>query len=196
MNDKASTKNTGGSAAPAASAPGDVPSALEAAPPKGWVEAVSDRLVYKPDACHSKAIQGILMARVELPEGPNGDPWFAYIVRCTQPTLGVDREDKVHEVPAGAEILLPETFRLADLKKAAENLAIAWEVWIKPKNQVPLGQGKKMWVYTIAVNPNSKKRTADQAFFLGNNTTGPNHQLGNGAAGQGVGADAPDAPFG
>jgi hypothetical protein len=195
MNDKAEasakTKNAPGAATPAAPPPDVAPS--------GWVEAASDRLVYKPEMCRGQSVKGILMARVELPEGPNGEPWHAYIIRCTQPTLGVDREDQVLEVPTGQEILLPETFRLADLRKAAENLAIAWEVWIKPKGQVPLGQGKKMWTYRVFVNPKSAKRTADQAFFLGSHTTGagaaPQLGAGGGANGEGIGRDAADTPF-
>lgn len=164
--------------------------------PAGWVEVASDRLVYKPESCGGRSVRGILLARLELPEGPNGEPWHAYVIRCTAPTLGVDREDNVQEVPQGAEILLPETYRLADLAKAAENLEIAWEVWVKPKAQVSIGQGKKMWTYQILVNKKSAARTADMKFFV-SGTQAPK-QLGTGTnAGAGsIGADAADVPFG
>jgi hypothetical protein len=171
---------------------------VQDAPPKGWQEVASDRLVYKPEVCQGRPIQGILMARLELPEGPNGEPWHAYVIRCTAATLGVDREDRVLDVAPGSEILLPETFRLADLRKAADNMDIAWEVWVKPKGQVNLGGGKKMWTYTVAVNPKSGKRTADMKFFLGGTQQAPQLGAGNGAgqSGAGIGQDAVDVPFG
>jgi hypothetical protein len=181
--------------------------AISDGPPKGWQEVASDRLVYKPELCQGRSIQGILMARLELPDGPNDEPWHAYVVRCTAPTLGVDREGKVQEVRKGEEVLIPQTYRLADLQRAAENLEIAWEVWIKPKHQVNLGGGKKMWTYTVAVNPKSGRRTEDMKFFLGGNVTGAGAvpQLGAGGGGNGgraasnagvIGADAEDIPFG
>jgi len=171
------------------------PAMEEEAPPQGWVEVASDRLVYKPEVCQGKAICGILLARLELPEGPNGAEWHAYVIRLQKPTLGVDREDHVLEVPAGQEILLPETYRLSDLAKAAENPAIAWEVWIKPKNQVSIGQGKKMWTYTILVNPRSKPRTEDMKFFI-SGPQAPKQIVAGGQNSGSIGANAPDVPFG
>lgn len=189
--DRSTTTTEPGAAGAAAAAP-----PVESVP-KGWTEVASDRLMYKPEMCQGRAVQGILLTRLELPDGPQGGPWYAYVIRLTAPTLGVDRDDAITEVPAGQELLLPENYRLADLKRAAENLDSAFEVWIKPKKLISLGGGKNMWTFTVAVNPKAMKRTEDMKFFLGNNTTGaPQLAAGRGANGGAIGADAIDVPFG
>lgn len=158
-----------GNAALAAStaAEGDIVSAPE---PENWMKVGGDRMVYKPETCHDFAIQGLLLGRQELPGGVGGLPWAAYVVRLTAPTKATDRtqDDKLVTIPAGDEIYLPETARLAQtLQAAAENPDFIFEIWIKPTSKQKLGQGREMWLYTTRVSRTGRKRTESDRFFMG-----------------------------
>jgi hypothetical protein len=157
-----------------------------AEPSSGWAKVASDRMVYKPEQCHTHPVQGLLLGRQELPGDP---PWAAFIIRLTQPTIAVDRNDKVIAIAAGEEIYLPETNRLEGLRRAAANPGEVFEVWVKPHEKIKLGGGRELWIYKVQVNKKSQPRTGDMKMFVGGQQPA---QLGMGDA-AGAGADAP--PF-
>jgi hypothetical protein len=131
--------------------------------PGNWIEIVQDRLVYKPELCKDYPVRGLILARLDMPAGDNGNPWSAYVIKLTAPTKAVDREGKVHIAKNGNEVLLPATARLDDPRfiAAASNPDATVEIWIKPTHQESLGGGRKMWHYAFKVNPKPYARTAD-----------------------------------
>lgn len=176
---------TGGSATGAAGAPANFESAT---PDKDWVTFNTNRMIYKPDLCHEKAVRGYLLDYLEMPAVDGDREWNTYIVKLTQPTIACDREGNVHPVAAGEEIMVPEVYDLEHcpaLRTACENPEETYEVFLKPVERTKIGGGKTLWRYDIKFAPKPTKRTGSLKLFM---AAGKRPELANNAA-------AAPAPF-
>jgi hypothetical protein len=120
----------------------------------------TDRTIYKCDECGLAPVTGWLLELRPMPDTGNG-PWYAYVIRCTEPTKGVNFEGEVVPVAEGEEILLVRTAKLQELDNAAHHPTKMAEVRVTPKSKVKIGQGRNMWTYTIEVGEIGDRKGAD-----------------------------------
>jgi hypothetical protein len=119
----------------------------------GFIVIQTQRFMYNVDKCREKALCGFLLTLVPMPP-IDGRAWQAFVIRTTKPTLGIDREENVVEVPEGSDVLIPATHELGQyLMKAAMNPKGVFEVRIKAKVKINVGKSREMWTYDIAAKP-------------------------------------------
>jgi len=171
-----------------------LPAPITAPVGDGFVPLASNRLIYKAEQCHTHALQGFLLARLEMPPVGGEREWGAYVIRATQPSIALDREGKVHPVKAGDEVLLPATHVLdSDPKIQVVAKSPEWtaEVFIKPSGKISIGGGQTLWQYQSSMKP-PRKRDREEAMFNLTSAIGGNPQVA-GQNGQAALAAAP--PF-
>lgn len=118
-----------------------------------FVTVQTQRFMYNVDECKAKPLVGWLLSLVQMPPIDNRI-WHAFVIRTTEETLGLDRDEKVVPVPVGSDVLIPATHELAQyLMKPAFNPRAVYEVRIQPKVKIDVGRSKQMWTYGIDANP-------------------------------------------
>jgi len=109
--------------------------------------------MYKVEMCRKKPLIGYLINRLAMPP-INGRAWDAFLVRATEPTLGVDRDGNVQELGVGSEVLIPATYELAQFfSRAASSPTNVFEVFIGADKKIPIGGGQTMWTFELWANP-------------------------------------------
>jgi hypothetical protein len=139
--------------------------------PAGFEEVGLDRFMYNPNKGCTGPLQGYLLGLVAMPpiqrgKEKDGTPimqdWNCLLVRTTAATKGIDREQKVVDVPAGRDVLTPATFRLNDtFERAATDPAFCYEVFVLPQSKIDIGGGQTMWLYKMGANKGTKKARAE-----------------------------------
>jgi hypothetical protein len=119
----------------------------------GFVVIQTQRFMYNVEKCKAKALVGYLMNLVPMPPIENR-LWHAFVIRTTQPTLGLDREGNVVDVPAGSDVLIPATHELGQfLLKPAFAPKAVYEVRIAAKTKIKISKIRSMWLYDIGAKP-------------------------------------------
>ena len=118
--------------------------------------------MYNPNKGCEGPLQGYLLGKLTMPPIQRGkeppQEWECLLVRTTKPCKGIDRDQKVVDVPAGSDVLTPATFKLDDaFSRAAADPAFCWEVYIAPKKKTEIGHGQTMWLYALGANKSTKK---------------------------------------
>jgi hypothetical protein len=156
--------------------------------PADFTPLSTNALIYKPDECHTHAVQGFLLGRLTMPPVGGEREWDVLVLRATKPTIGCDREGKVHTVKAGDEIRIPVTHVLdSDAKLQAISQSTEWtaEVYLKPITKISIGGGKTLWQYDARMGKPRQRSTEEKMYNLtklpgmGTAVAG---QLGNGQA--------------
>jgi hypothetical protein len=135
--------------------------------PGDFTPLSTNALIYKPDDCHTHAVQGMLLGRLQMPPVGGEREWDVYVLRATKPTIGVDREGKVHAVKAGDEIRVPVTHVLdSDAKMQAISGSTEWtaEVYLKPTQKISIGGGKTLWQYDARMGK-PRVRTPEEKMY-------------------------------
>lgn len=132
---------------------------------------VTQRYMYNVERCKAKPLVGWLINVLTMPPIRNRN-WNAFLIKTTEATLGVDREDNVVELAPGSEVLIPATFELEQfLMKAATAEDRCFEVQIEADTKIDLDGGNSMWTYKLAANPASQnRRTFGLSAILGKAT--------------------------
>jgi hypothetical protein len=119
----------------------------------------TERYMYNSNQGSTKPLVGYLINIFPMPE-IRGRDWNAFLVKTTEPTMVINREKQLVEVPPGSEVLIPTTFQLAQhLDKLNKQQSVVFEVSITPKKKIDIGKGQTMWLYEMAVDmKNGKKR--------------------------------------
>lgn len=166
--------------------------------PEDFMPLSTNALIYKPDDCHTHAVQGFLLSRIQMPPVGGEREWDVFVLRATKPTIGVDREGKVHAVKPGDEIRVPVTHVLdSDAKITAISGSTDWtaEVYLKPTQKIAIGGGKNLWQYDARMGK-PRARTAEEKMY---NLTKIQGMAGASAgqlpAGNGQATAAPSPPF-
>lgn len=126
---------------------------------------VTERFMYKATKdgklfCGKKPLIGVLADKLAMPP-IKGKAWHAFLIVTTRPTLALNREKEMVEVPRGVEVLIPATFELDQfLTAAAEHPQAAYEVFIQPDEKIDIGAGQTMWKYDLRRNPKAVSREA------------------------------------
>jgi len=178
------------------------PAAPPAAPPgmeSRFTEVGADRFMFNPNKGSTGALVGYLINRIEMPDierGKEKQEWDSLLVKTTRACKGIDRDGKVVDVPVGAEVITPVTFKLNDtFAKAAVHPTKVFEVWIEAKKKIDIGHGQTMWLYQLGVDKASVKDRSEFGLpaILGGSTRGALPPAG---AGETVGASADEnVPF-
>lgn len=128
--------------------------------PAGFENFGTDRLLYKPELCGKARLRGFLIDAVLMGEDkPVDDQWTALVFRLTEPTLGVAGKEgdieKVIEVGAGDEIMIPVTEKLQKLVPYAKHPTQMAEFIVDVIGKIKLDPaGKKtMWRYRVVGAP-------------------------------------------
>ena len=99
-----------------------------------FTEVGADRFMFNPNKGSTGALVGYLINRIEMPDierGKEKQEWDSLLVKTTRACKGIDRDGKVVDVPVGAEVITPVTFKLNDtFAKAAVHPTKVFEVWI------------------------------------------------------------------
>lgn len=156
--------------ATAPAAAGSMPAPITAAVTEGrkTLDLSTDRAVYSHDECHTHGVQGFILARLEMPPVGGSRPWSALLIKCTQPTIGLDREGKKVAVAAGAQLLMPTTYSLDNdpvIAKLADNPDWIGEFFLMPKEKIDIGGGKSMWTFKAQLIGDATKRTQEQKLY-------------------------------
>jgi hypothetical protein len=122
----------------------------------------TDRWMWNPNKGCTMPLVGFLVNMIPMPPMQMGKElreWECFLIRTTEPTLGIDREESLKdnpqakEVPVGSEVLVPATFQLTQhLEKAAASPKYCFEVFIEPKRKMNIGRGQTMWLYNLGAN--------------------------------------------
>jgi hypothetical protein len=171
--------------------------------PEGFTEVGADRFMYNPNKGCTGSLQGYLLGKLEMPPIQRGKeppaPWECLLVRTTKPCQGIDRDQKVVDVPVGSDVLTPATFKLDDaFSRAAADPAFCWEVFIAPKKKTEIGHGQTMWLYALGANKNTKKARNDfgvAALLPGADAAGVKALPQGAATAEGAGAGSDNIPF-
>jgi hypothetical protein len=127
--------------------------------PAGFQDLGLDRFMYKPESCRAKPLVGFLIGVQEFgrDKADKDEWWDALIVRTTQPTLAVQKDEGGNEitieVPVGEEVMIPMTDKLEKLRGYAKHPELMAEFFIQPVDKIvlevdPKGNVKKsMWRY-------------------------------------------------
>ena len=135
--------------------------------PEGFTEVGADRFMFNPNKGCEGFLQGYLLSKLDMPPIQRGKeepaPWECLLVRTTKPCKGLDRDQKVVEVPAGSDVLTPVTFKIGDsFTNAAADPNYCWEVYIAPLKKTDIGKGgQQMWLYKMGANKSTKKARGD-----------------------------------
>jgi hypothetical protein len=130
--------------------------------PEGFTEVGADRFMYNANKGCDGFLQGYLLGLLDMPPIQRGkeppQAWKCLLVRTTKPCKGIDRDQKVVDVPAGSDVLTPATFKLDDaFSRAAADPLFCWEVFIAPVKKTEIGHGQTMWLYKLGANKATKK---------------------------------------
>lgn len=129
----------------------------------GFVTIQTQRYMYNVEKCRAKALVGFLMNLVAMPPMEDAGvarAWHAFVIRTTKPTLGIDREGNVVDVPEGSDVLIPATHELGQfLLKPAYAPKAVYEVRIQAKNKIKISKIRSMWLYEIAAKPQPVARS-------------------------------------
>lgn len=113
-------------------------------------------------------IAGIVLERRER-ENPEGQRWGQYLIATTAPALLIDRDSKEEFLaPKGTFALVTEKVALRELRRylpvvGDSGFESICEVAIRPKGQVSIGQGRKMWKFDLGAR---RLRAADSPVEL------------------------------
>jgi hypothetical protein len=129
----------------------------------------TDRFMYNANKGCTKPLVGYLLNLVPMPPIARGkdkqgnlitQDWDSFLSKTTEPTLALDREKKLVDVPVGSEVLVPATFQLSQhFTKVSSHAELCFEVYIEPKKKIDVGAGQTMWIYDLGANTsNAKKR--------------------------------------
>lgn len=119
----------------------------------GFITIQTQRFMYNVERCKGKPLQGHLLAVIPMP--PIDDRvWHAFLIRTTEETLGINRDDEVVPVAAGQDVLVPATHELAQfLGRPSQHPTAVFEVRIEPDHKIAVGKSKEMWLYKLASKP-------------------------------------------
>lgn len=129
-------KSTDTAVAPVSSAPAH-------AAPEGFQSVNIECPFYKHDSNEGKALQGALLARVDMPDAKDDDgnpkPWAAYLFRATAETRAVTRDGEVVKINVGDLVAVGASKGLEVLDKAPAHPTKAIEFWMMPgaKRKIP-----------------------------------------------------------
>lgn len=131
----------------------------QSAPEDDGFQAIqTQRYMYNVDQCQAKPLIGHLLAVIPMPPMKER-AWHAFLIRTTKPTLGINRDDKLVEVPAGEDVLIPATHELVQfLRRPCQHPTGVFEVKIQPDHKIDLDGGHQMWMYKLAAKPNPVSR--------------------------------------
>ena len=190
----APSKAASGKAPPGASTSVDPSKSLD----EGFTEVGADRFMFNPNRGCTGKLTGYILNELEMPEIERGNTkqeWKCLLVFTTKPCKAIGRDKEVHDVPAGAEVLIPGTFRVTDtFAKAATHPSQCYEAQIIPLEKIDIGKGQTMWLYKMGVNKNTIKPRSD--FGLAGVLSGPatTKALSAGTA-EAAGSAGEDIPF-
>lgn len=125
---------------------------------------VTQRYMYNAEQCQATPLVGYLLNVLAMPpivRGGKSRDWNAFLVKTTRPCKALNREKVLEDAPAGSEILIPATHELSQFfMKAATSPDKVFEVKIKPKTKLDIGDGQEMWLYDLGAKPQPTKRAA------------------------------------
>lgn len=129
----------------------------------GFVTLETRRYMYNVDKCKEKPLQGFLLNMSAMSPMRDSDgterPWYAFVIRTTAPTLGINREGELVDVPADSIVLIPATHELTQfLMRPAFDPERIWEVKIKPSKKIGLDRRRQMWVFDLGTKPKPVQR--------------------------------------
>jgi hypothetical protein len=186
----------------AASGKGAPPGATQAQNQKAledrFSEVGADRFMFNANKGCTGKLTGYLLNEVEMPEIERGNTkqeWKCLLVLTTAPCKAIGRDKAIHDVPAGAEVLVPGTFKLSDtFEKAALHPTQCYEVQIIPLEKIDIGKGQTMWLYKLGIDKRTIKARSE--FGLAGVLAAPSNvkALSAGTA-ESVGAAGEDTPF-
>lgn len=112
----------------------------------------TERYMYNSNKGSLRPLVGYLLNIFPMPPIRDRE-WNAFLVKTTEPTLVINREQQLVEVPAGSEVLAPATFQLAQhLDKLNKQRTAVFEITITPLRKMDIGKGQTMWLYELGVD--------------------------------------------
>ena len=153
--------------------------------------------MFNPNQGCTGKLTGYLLNVLEMPEierGATKQEWKALLILTTAPCKGIGRDKLVTDVPAGAEVLVPGTFKLSGTFNA---LAVmpneCYECQIVPLGKADIGHGQTLWQYKLGVDKATVKKRAD--FGVAGMLAPASATKALPAAGDTVGGSGEDVPF-
>lgn len=175
----------------------DPKSVASAEAPSDFMPLSTNALIYKPDECHTHAVRGFLLGRIDMPPVGGEREWAAFVIRATAPGIAVDRESNIQAFKAGDEVRVPETHVLAsDTKITAIAGSAEWtaEVYLKPTVKIGIGGGKTLWQYDARMGK-PRARTAEEKMYNLTKIAGMGGPVPSVGAQNGAAAAALPPPF-
>jgi len=120
----------------------------------------TERVFYNTEKCKDKPLIGYLFSMIDVPS--KNRPFQAFLIRTTEPTLGIDREGNIIDVPVGTDMLIVASHTLQQHLTRAAFAKSVYEISIQPTKKIPIGGGQTMWLYDIEVN---QERVFDRSSF-------------------------------